>query len=189
MKICCDDITLRDMTAADIDDYIRWYTTETAWQDWDAPWEWEEEEAFNAEEYRRKQLGKLSKPKDENRIRYHFEFDFMSRHTGSLNTYSIDENCNWTIDSNKLAIGIDIFEQSEWGKGIGGKAFAAFIKYYFSNGYKELFTQTWSGNIRMLRMAERLGFEIYLRDIGMRKVKGQTYDRITMKITVGNLKE
>ena len=32
-------IVLRDMIESDIEDYVRWFTTETEWSDWDAPWE------------------------------------------------------------------------------------------------------------------------------------------------------
>ena len=39
MKLKYKNIILRDMEENDLDDYIRWNTTETEWQDWDAPWE------------------------------------------------------------------------------------------------------------------------------------------------------
>ena len=35
----------------DIEDRIRWETIEIEWMEWDAPWEMEEEELFNPEEY------------------------------------------------------------------------------------------------------------------------------------------
>ena len=39
MKLKYKNIILRDMEEKDLDDYIRWNTTETEWQNWDAPWE------------------------------------------------------------------------------------------------------------------------------------------------------
>ena len=39
MKIKNENIILRDMIESDIDDYVRWFTTETEWSLWDAPWE------------------------------------------------------------------------------------------------------------------------------------------------------
>lgn len=39
MKITFESIILRDMTETDIADYVRWFTTETAWSNTDAPWE------------------------------------------------------------------------------------------------------------------------------------------------------
>jgi len=32
-------IVLRDMIRSDIDDYVRWFTTDTEWMKMDAPWE------------------------------------------------------------------------------------------------------------------------------------------------------
>ncbi|MBP5490257.1 MAG: hypothetical protein J6Y10_06625 [Lachnospiraceae bacterium] len=34
-------VELRDMTERDIEDYVRWFTTETEWMKTDAPWEFE----------------------------------------------------------------------------------------------------------------------------------------------------
>ena len=39
MEITYENITLRDMIASDIENYVRWFTTETEWMDTDAPWE------------------------------------------------------------------------------------------------------------------------------------------------------
>ena len=32
-------LILRDMRESDIEDYVRWFTKETEWGNWDAPWE------------------------------------------------------------------------------------------------------------------------------------------------------
>ncbi len=39
MKIEFDNIILRDMIESDIEDYVRWFTTETEWSNTDAPCE------------------------------------------------------------------------------------------------------------------------------------------------------
>ena len=80
------------------------------------------------------------------------------------------------------AIGIDICESDVWGNGVGTNALRAFINYYFGNGVDELYTQTWSGNIRMLRCAEKLGFEECNRYVGSRQVEGKTYDGLTFRL-------
>ena len=54
--------------------------------------------------------------------------------------------------------------------------------YYFENGANELYVQTWSGNVRMIRCAEKLGFKECKRNVGTRKVNGQKYDGLTFKI-------
>ena len=37
MKIEFDSITLHDMIASDIEDYVRWFTVEREWENWNAP--------------------------------------------------------------------------------------------------------------------------------------------------------
>ena len=39
MEIKYKNIILRDMIPSDIEDNVRWNTTETEWSDYDAPWE------------------------------------------------------------------------------------------------------------------------------------------------------
>ena len=179
MKINCGNIVLRDLKFEDIDNLVRWHTVDDEWMDWDAPWE--KDDPFDAVAYRAKQLEYIAKPKDENRTRYGFQLEYEGCHIGWVNSYKIDENYNYAVDG-WLAIGIDICEPDKWGKGIGRKAYAAFINYLFSCGYNELYTQTWSGNERMIRMAERIGFRLCHRDVGVRQVNGHVYDRVTMKI-------
>lgn len=42
MKTEAENIVLRDMNESDIEDYVRWFTLEREWENWDAPWEKEE---------------------------------------------------------------------------------------------------------------------------------------------------
>ena len=49
-------------------------------------------------------------------------------------------------------------------------------------GAAGVFTQTWSGNVRMLRVAEKLGFVPYARVKGIRTVRGKKYDALTLKL-------
>ena len=39
MIIIYNEVTLRDMLESDIEDYVRWFTVEREWENWDAPWE------------------------------------------------------------------------------------------------------------------------------------------------------
>ncbi len=70
-----------------------------------------------------------------------------------------------------------------WGNGIGTKALRAFMNYYSENGVDALYTQTWSGNIRMIRCAERLGFAECNRIADIREVNGQKYDALTFRLS------
>ncbi len=190
MKIEYRDIILRDMTEADIEDDIRWNTVETDWANWDAPWESIPDLlTFNPEEHRKKELERLAKPKE--KVRWGFEIETAEgKHIGAVNSYMINEDYEWTPvncakPEEKLfrTVGLDICEGSFCGKGFGTKALAAFIDYYFQNGEDEIFTQTWSGNIRMIKCAEKLGFEVCKRKIGVRFVKGKYYDGLTFRLS------
>ncbi len=189
MKIEYKDIILRDMTEEDIEDYIRWNTVETDWANWDAPWEaLPDLLTFNPEEYRKKELEKLAKPKD--KIRWGFEIETPSgEHIGAVSSYMMNENFEWIPakdikpgDKAFRAVGISICESSFCEKGFGTKALAAFINYYFENGEAEIFTQTWSGNIRMIKCAEKLGFEECRRKKDLRLVRGEHYDGLTFRL-------
>ncbi|MBR5309800.1 MAG: GNAT family N-acetyltransferase [Oscillospiraceae bacterium] len=189
MIIKFKNIILRDMTKADIGDDIRWNTVETDWAHWDAPWESEPDLlTFDPEEYRKKELLKLGEPKDE--IRWGFEIDTAEgKHIGAVNSYMINEEYDWTPinkarPGEKLfrTVGIDICESSFCGKGLGTEALAAFIKYYLDNGEEEIYTQTWSGNIRMIKCAEKLGFEVCRRKEGIREVRGEIYGGLTFRL-------
>jgi len=40
MQLKNDKVILRYIKESDIENYLRWATIETEWQNWDAPWEW-----------------------------------------------------------------------------------------------------------------------------------------------------
>ena len=186
MKIENGNIVLRDMIESDIDDYVRWFTVERVWENWDAPWEKEE----TSEETERKswtEYFRSVKDCPDDALRWKFEIEWNGRHIGWVSSYCIDENYEWVGKTENgqtfyRAIGIDICEPDLYGKGIGTNALLAFMNYYFENGVSELYIQTWSGNVRMLRCAEKLGFVECDRDVGEREVDGQKYDGLTFKI-------
>ena len=187
MKIEYKDIILRDMTEADIEDDIRWNTVESDWSNWDAPWE-PLPDISDTDSYRKKELLKLAEPKD--KIRWGFEIETAEgNHIGTVNSYMINENFEWISvkdikpgDKAFRTVGISICESSFCGKGFGTKALAAFVNYYLENGEDEIYCQTWSGNIRMVKCAEKLGFEICKRKIDYREVNGKKYDGLTFKL-------
>lgn len=77
-------------------------------------------------------------------------------------------------------MGIEICEQLYWGKGLGTAALGAAIQYYQKNGFNDFCLETWSGNLRMLKCAEKLGFVVCKRKIAHFQVDGKNYDAVTM---------
>lgn len=119
--------------------------------------------------------------------RWKFEIEWNGRHIGWVSSYPIDKNYEWIGEIKDgqtvhRVIGIDICDPDVWGNGIGTSALRAFINYYFEHAVDELYTQTWSGNVRMLRCAEKLGFVECNRNVGTRKVGGQKFDGLTFRL-------
>lgn len=185
MRIEFENIILRDIIESDIEDYVRWFTVEREWENWDAP---REKEDTDEENERRSWTEYYESVKllPDDKLRWKFEIEWNGRHIGWVSSYRIDENYEFIGEIKDgqtfyRAIGIDICEPYLWGKGIGTNTLRAFINYYFDRGITELYTQTWSGNTRMIHCAEKLGFVECNRNVGTREVDGQ-YDGLTFKL-------
>lgn len=186
MRIEFENIVLRDMIESDIEDYVRWFTVEREWENWDAPWEEEDTD----EESERRSWGSYYesvKQLPDDVLRWKLEIEWNGRHIGWVSSYHIGEDYKWVgeIEAGQTAyraIGADICEHDLWGNRLGSNALRAFINYFFENGVDELYTQTWSGNIRMIRCAEKLGFIECNRYAGIREVNGQKYDGLTFRL-------
>jgi len=190
-KIETKDLILRDIKKTDIKKHLFWLTEETEWWNWDAAYWYLQElsgEKLEAEIEKQKN-GLLSfcemisrkKPEDK---RYSFEIE--EKESGELigwiSCYCIDSNYESTNDDALYAFGIDIPELKYRNKGYGKQAFTAAIEYYKSTGINEVYTQTWSGNLPMIKMAEKIGFSLINVRKGIRERKGQKFDALTFKI-------
>lgn len=188
MQIDYCGIRLRDELAQDVEDQIRWSTVQTAWANWDAPWETLEElRHFSAEEFRKKELARLQKSLPSPRTS--LEIEVQGIHIGSVSRYFIDQNYDYINccdiregQSAYCTLGIEINDDAFWGHGIGRKAYAAWILYLREQGIHKFFTQTWSGNERMIRMAKTVGFEECHRAIDKRLIHGIRYDALTFQL-------
>jgi len=164
------NIILRYIKESDIDDYIRWTTTETEWNDWDAPWEEDDDDEFVQ---RQKELLKR-----EPHVYSKLEIDAdTGRHIGWVSCYDIEfENEEAT------AVGIDIPAIKDRGKGYGKNALTLYMAHLFKEE-DTLYVQTWSGNTPMLHLANQIGFTEVKRIKDLREVKGKKYDALTFAIT------
>lgn len=183
------DIVLRDFVVSDIGDMIRWNTTETEWCSWDAPWETEEGlKDFDKDKYRAKKMMQLKRVKPINEIRDRLEICVKNVHVGWECFYYIDDDYNFADDAGKCTVGIDIPDMSVRHKGCGTQALSAYIKYLMANGMDEIYTQTWSGNLRMIGLAKKLGFEECKRKVGIRNVHEKKFDGLTFKLNMKKFK-
>ena len=97
---------------------------------------------------------------------------------GEVNWYWKSEETNW------LEIGLVIFDENNWGKGIGYHALTLWINEIFEEK-KDLVRiglSTWSGNEGMIRLAEKLGMIKEAHYKKARIVNGRFYDSISYGI-------
>lgn len=99
---------------------------------------------------------------------------------GIVTSHWVDKNTNW------LETGIVIYDTDYWNGGYGSEAYKLWIEFLFkSTDLHRLGMSTWSGNLRMMKVAEKLGMieEARIRDA--RIVDGTYYDAIKMGILRG----
>ena len=83
-----------------------------------------------------------------------------------------------------MAVGIDIPPLSARGKGYGESALSLYMAYLFIHHHQNsLYTETWSGNTGMIRLAEKIGFREAQRIQNTHEVRGNRYDALTFSIT------
>ena len=186
MEIRYKNIILRDMVESDMEDWIRWYNVETEWADWDAPDM--ELTPVEPDSYRQEMREMLNVPREG--FRSFFELAASDDcHIGMVTSYPIDENYRripyeqWgSAAQRNTTLGIVICDSRYWGRGLGTQALAAFVKHHISHNDPELYLQTWSGNIRMIKCAEKLGFTECNRIVGNRNIRGGIYDSLTFRL-------
>ena len=57
-----------------------------------------------------------------------------------------------------------------------------YMDYLKANGHRSFYTQTWSGYLAMVRVAEKLGFKEVCRKKDYREVNEKKYDAITWRL-------
>lgn len=141
---------------------------ETGWQQWDGPWE-ALPDLSNLDFFKGLE-GPLPSP----RVRVEIETVDEGLHIGWVNRYRRGGSAGW------WEIGIDICEERCWGRGLGTEALALWVDYLFgSTGFGRLGMSSWSGNHRIVRVAEKLGFVLEARFRNARQVRGRRYDALS----------
>ena len=184
------DIILRDFRESDIEKRLYWETVENEWQHWDSPWEFEGLTGSEKETHLQELLRTLHDwalhPAPASVRRGRFQIALCEEETkciGWVASYYITENYIFTTSkTDRCAVGIDIPDQSVRGKGYAYQALCFFIDYLLEHGESEVYTQTWSGNTRMVHIAEQMGFVECGRKKDLRMVRGKKYDWVTFQL-------
>lgn len=103
---------------------------------------------------------------------------YKNRAVGLLTMYWEDKKTRW------LNIGITIYDDRLWGKGIGSKALRLWIEYIFNNieNLEHVGLVTWSGNKRMIELSKKIGLKKEGQIRKVRFYKGKFYDSISYGI-------
>lgn len=97
---------------------------------------------------------------------------------GEVNWYWKSEETNW------LEIGVVIFDEQNWGQGIGYAAMKLWIAEMFAakEDIVRIGLTTWSGNLGMMKLAEKLGLQKEAHYRKARIVQGEYYDSVSYGI-------
>ncbi|SET52243.1 Protein N-acetyltransferase, RimJ/RimL family [Salinibacillus kushneri] len=172
VELVGEKLLLREASDEDIDELYYWKfeEKEQAAKNWNGPYI--PEEKISREEYRKQ-----------------WNHNIFSEIPGSLiiiangktiayvGSYWVDQNTNW------LETGIVIYNKNFWNGGYGFEAYKRWIDFLFSaTDLHRLGMSTWSGNLRMIKVAEKVGMQEEARIRKARTVDGKYFDAIKMGV-------
>ncbi len=163
---------LRDWLVTDLDTHRYWAAPDHRWQQLDAPYYAKPtpEETDTFLENARAAIDAANWPHPRRRL---VIADRLSDACiGQVSWYWISEETHWP------AVGIAIYDPDCWGQGKGYEALGLWSDYLFTARpeFARLDLRTWSGNSGMMRLAEKLGYQLEARFRSARIVNGQYFD-------------
>lgn len=172
------NLIIRELEMKDLNDYLYWNHPSREFHKFNGPYygrKKEEELRKYVEEIKELLLKGESNVLKNKKIIANKDTDEI---IGQVNWYWKSEETLW------MEIGIVIFNEDYWGKGIGYEALKLWINNIFYENPKlvRLGLSTWSGNLRMMHLAEKLGF---IKEAVYRKariVNNEYYDAISYGI-------
>ncbi|SFT02945.1 GNAT family N-acetyltransferase [Marininema halotolerans] len=170
-KVVLRDITLDDIKTIYHNTYL---ANDREHLKWNAPYQ--EIEPISFDEYLTKEKDSLNKTGTD-KIRSKLAIEVDGRLIGRVSWYWVDETTNW------LCNGLVIFDSNYWSGGYGTDAFDLWTDYIFCHmDVARVGISTWSGNERMIRLAQRIGMIEEGRIRKARIVNGEYFDSIKMGI-------
>lgn len=165
-------VVLRDWELPDLEPLEHWHTGEQEWKQWDGPYF-----PQMTPEERNVWLTNL-RTRIENE-----DFPFPRRALciadretnallGGVSSYWQIKETNW------LSVGITLFDPEQRGRRLGQEALGLWCEYLFCgmDSLVRLDLRTWSGNLPMMKVAEKLGFREEARFRNANIVRGKYYD-------------
>lgn len=169
-------IKLRDWMEADLAVFEGWYTGKKRWMDYDAPYYQKPTKEEVLKKIKSLQHSISTQNWETPRKRLVIANKEDDKLIGTVSWY-------WqSIETNWKSIGIVLYNENYWGKGIGGEALKLWVDYLFEvcPDIVRLDLRTWSGNERMVKLSQKLGFKEEARFRMARIVNGEYFDSIGM---------
>ncbi|HBE73110.1 MAG TPA: hypothetical protein DDW31_03325 [candidate division Zixibacteria bacterium] len=161
-------VALRKRTVADIQMFLKWRRLNCQASQFDAPWE----EPESDDEYAAKAVLAIEK-EAAGPVNRAIIVDAEGLPIGSVNCYG-DKGCQ-----ESRLVGISIYEDSRLNKGLGSEALGIWLRHLFqTRKLHRVGLVTWSFNVRMIRVAGKLGFKLEGREREVRFWDGQWLDRL-----------
>lgn len=170
-------ISLRDWQLADLESYKSFNTGEHDWMKFNGPYYplASQEELDKTLVMLEKRINTEDWPAPRRKL---VITDLSNQFIGTVSWYWQSQETNW------LSIGLVIYDQKNWSKGIGYQALRIWGQYLFDQmkDLVRLDLRTWSGNGGMIKLGTKLGFVTEARFRNARIVNGKYYDSIGMGI-------
>ena len=165
-------IKLRDLSLDDLEEYKRWKMPLHKYHEFNGPYfPRKTEEEIDLEIVYLKSL--ISTGQIE--LNRKLISDSTNKIIGEVSWYWKSEETQW------MEIGIVIFDESYWGKGIGYIAMEEWISQLFNRNKEivRLGLTTWSGNHGMIRLSEKLGLMKEAEYRKARLINGVYFDSVS----------
>ena len=171
MIITGKKIVLRDLIEADLPIYQGWLSNSHEWKKYDGPYYPLDESKVSENIGRLRQRVEMA-DWPEPRQRLIIAEQATNMFVGMVSCYWESKETNW------LSVGIVIYDPAFWSGGIGYEALGLWSDYLLTAMPElvRLGLATWSGNVRMMRLAEKLGYQEEARRRKARIVEGKYYD-------------
>lgn len=169
-------VILRDVTEIDIREIYYWTYEAPDRQhlQWNAPYE--KRLYISFDQFLKKWQPRLEAVQ-QNELRSALIIEADGQFIGMVSWYWVDQETNW------LENGISIFNPVYWSGGYGTDAFQLWTNYIFEQSNVErVGISTWSGNVRMIKLARKIGMIEEGRIRKARIVNNQFYDSVKIGI-------
>ncbi len=166
-------IYIRPYIAEDVQYLAKWNLGPQEWKKWDAPYF-----AKLDDEEMAKKIDLLSEAIENDELQ---TFDMNKVIALTKNNQMIgDVSWYWLDETPWPAIGICIYDPKNWGKGYATEAIALWTKMVFAQlpDIWRIDMATWSGNVGMMKVAEKVGYTLEGRFRKARIVDNKYYDSL-----------